>query len=138
MIFRRGDDRHELVAALGRRPDRLQRHARGLGGQRLPVAGEVTVVREFVVGADLVAEEGLRGRQLLREAGPGGHDCEDDRDGRQGSADRGPVGGEERHVRTLLAQITCGIAVFIMATGCPEAQAPGPQRTFSASAERAL
>ena len=125
VVLGRGDDRHELVSALGGRPDRLQRHARGFGGQRLPVAGEVAVVRQFVVGADLVAEEGLRGRQFLREAGPRGEDAEDDRGGGQNAAGRSPgsaVGGEERHVRTLLAQIVCRVSAPIMATACPGSQ----------------
>ena len=97
VVLGRGDDRHELVAALGRLPDGLQRHARRFGRQRLPVAGEVAVVRKLVVGADPVAEERLRRREILRNAGTRRGEGQNDRDGRQRAAGHGPVGGEKRH-----------------------------------------
>ena len=59
-VLGRGDDRHQLIAALGGLADRLDDHAIGFGIELLHVLGELGVVREHVVGADVVAEECLR------------------------------------------------------------------------------
>ena len=122
VVLGRGDDRHELVAALGRLPDRLQRHAGRFGGQSLPVAGEVAVVRELVVGADPVAEERLRRREVLRNAGSDCGKGQNDRDGGQRAAGHGPVGGEKRHFADSPyedpVQILCGSCADPVRTRC--------------------
>ena len=64
VVLRRGDDRHQLVAALGGLADALHGHAVGVGVELAEELGELGVVRQHVVGADLMAEELLRGRDL--------------------------------------------------------------------------
>ncbi len=63
-VLGRRDDRHQLVAALGGLADALHDHAIGLGVQLAHVLGELRVVGQHVVGANLVAEELLRRRDL--------------------------------------------------------------------------
>ena len=60
MVLGRGDDRHQLIAALGGLADRLHDHAIGFGVELAHELGELGVVRQHVVGADLVAEELFR------------------------------------------------------------------------------
>jgi hypothetical protein len=61
MVRRRGDDRHELRAALGGFPDVLYHHAIGLGIEPAPVLGDLFVVGELIVVAQAEPER-LPGR----------------------------------------------------------------------------
>ena len=56
-VLGRRDDRHQLVAALGGLADALDDHPVGLRIELAHVLGELRVVRQHVVGANLVAEE---------------------------------------------------------------------------------
>ena len=60
VVLGRGDDRHQLIAALGGLADALDGHAVGLGVELAEELGELGVVGQHVVGADLVAEKLLR------------------------------------------------------------------------------
>ena len=56
VVLRRGHDRHQLRAALGRLADGLDDDARRLFGELLPVGRDLLVVGEEVVVAEVVAE----------------------------------------------------------------------------------
>jgi hypothetical protein len=117
VIGGRGDDRHELGTALGRLPHLLHHHPIALGVELSPVVGELLVVGEVIVIADVEAELLLRagdlaggrhghglGRGLLR----GERRAEEAQRGEQGEGDPGhrllhfehpsgrPGGGDER------------------------------------------
>ncbi len=66
VIFGRGDDGHPLRAALFGLADLDQLHAIGLGGQFLPPGGELCVIGELVIVADLESEGLLRRREVAR------------------------------------------------------------------------
>ncbi len=68
-VLGRGDDRHQLVAALGGLADALHDHAIRLGVQLAHVLRELRVVGQDVVGTNLVAEELLRSGDLQRRRG---------------------------------------------------------------------
>ena len=55
-VFGRGDDGHVLTATFGGGADVDELHAVGLFGEGLPVGGELDVVGEMVVVADVEAE----------------------------------------------------------------------------------
>ena len=81
------DDRHQLIATLGGLPDALEGHAIRLGVELAEELGELRVVRQDVVGADLVAEELLRrGDPAVRPAARCGGGRE--RDGHEDESER--------------------------------------------------
>ena len=55
VILGRRDDGHQVRPTLGGPPDRVQHHPRRLGGELLPVFGELRVGRQEVVVSDVVA-----------------------------------------------------------------------------------
>ena len=87
VVLRRRDDRHQLIAALGGLADALHDHAVGLGVELADELGELGVVRQDVVGADLMAEKRLRRGDLDRGLGGGGRGREGER--QQEKEDRG-------------------------------------------------
>ena len=87
VVLRRGDDGHQLIAALGGLADALQDHAVGIGVELAEELAELGVVRQDVVGADRMAEELLRRGDLDRGLGGGGRGREGER--QQEKEDRG-------------------------------------------------
>jgi hypothetical protein len=65
-LLRRRDDGHQLIAAFGGLADRLQHHAVGLPRELLPVRGQLLIVGQEIVVAEVVPEF------LLRPSSPRG------------------------------------------------------------------
>ncbi len=82
-VLWRGDDGHVLAAVFGGRADVDELHAVGFFGEGLPVRGELGVVGEVVVVADVEAEGLFRrgdfawGVDGLAEAGKDCEQCQD-------------------------------------------------------------
>src|SRR5581483_5102199 len=81
-VLRRRDDRHQLIAPFGGLADALDRDAIGLAIELPHELGELRVVRQHVIGANLMAEELLGRRDVLRCLGRriGREQCEQQRD----------------------------------------------------------
>ena len=69
-VFGRSDDGHELRAAFGGLADIDQLHAIGFRGEPFPVIGELGVIGELVIVAEIEAEL-IFGRGDLRRLGEG-------------------------------------------------------------------
>ena len=93
-ILRRGNDRHQLRPSFCGEPDRIELHAIGLARELVEVRSELRVVRQHIIGADLVAEFLERRRDLLRvRIGSGREREQDERQGPEEACRHvGPVG----------------------------------------------